>query len=299
MPDVRVLAFGGCNIRAPIVRALHRRTLRDTRAWDDVPRGYRLKGPPFFTYTLGEMSQALACYRGERTIAPELLGLCNMRPTTAPNPERSPLGQVDVVLIEPNTSIEIRLDDVFINRRPVLQLMMPLRALGPEVTQLSTRWYEKGVAALNDDARRAAAAELLPLIPPDFPNRGLIVRVLAGAVGEKPPVRAGLEQLARTIDAPLGVALFAWAYMPDGRPLSWPSDFLREMTEATAELSIPAFDPRPLVQAAGVERALAGDQRHYADAFLPTVAKPLVEFTLRAAEGRALSSEPQPQTAAA
>lgn len=161
MAEARVLAFGGCNIRAPMVRAVHRRTLRDPAPWEDVPRGYRLKGPPFFTYTLGEMDQALACYRGEKSIPQELLGLCNMRPQTAPTPARSPLGQIDVALLEPNTSIEILLDGVIINRRPVLQLLYPLRKLGAEATQLSTRWFEKGIAARDEEARAANAGELI------------------------------------------------------------------------------------------------------------------------------------------
>lgn len=120
--------------------------------------------------------------------------------------------------------------------------------------------------------------------------------MLSEAVGTKPPSLDGLRRLAATIGAPIGVALFAWAYMPDGRPLSWPADFLREMIEATEALGIPAFDPRPLVQAAGVETALAGDQRHYADGFLPVVAKPLIEFTLATAAGGPV---PFPTSAAA
>lgn len=284
MTDVRVLAFGGCNVRAPLVRALHRRSLRDPSAWREAPGGYRVSGPPFFTYTTGEMLQAIAGWRGERTIPEELLALCNMRPSTAPTPARSPLGQVDVALIEPNTSVEIVVGDVFINRRPLQQLMAPLRELGGEAAKLSARWFEKGIAGMDAAARTETTEALLPLVPEDAQRAELIVRVLREAVSFAPPVRPGLERLVEALGVPVGVAGFTWAYMPDGRGLSWPTGFHAEITRAAAELGLPFFEPRELVLKTGVANAIEKDLRHYSDSFLPVVAGPLVEFVLSIAE---------------
>ena len=283
MAKVRVAAFGGCNLRAPIVRAQYRSRQTEPSAWRGVPRGYRVMGPPFFTYTIGEMEQALACYRGERSIPDDLLSLCGMDPDTAPTPANSFLSKIDVALVEPNTSIEFTLDGVRINRRPISKLLQPLRQLGLEASRQKTRWFEQGIAGVNADVRRSSADTLVSLIPENFPNRPLIVRVLMGVTSTRPPVREGLRRLAETVGAPIGVALFAWSYMPDGRALSWPSNFLGEVSEAATDLGIPQFDPRPLVRAAEVEAALYGDRRHYTDAFMPTIATPLVDFMFAAA----------------
>ena len=283
MAKVRVLAFGGCNLRAPIVRARHRRKQAEPTAWSNVPRGYRTRGPLFFTYTVGEMEQAVACYRGEKSLPDEMLVLCGMTPETAPSPAISFLKKADVVLVEPNTSVEFVLDGYHIGRRPLLRLLHPLRSLGLDAARLSVRWFEKGVAGLDHDARRSDAAALIAMIPEDFPSRALIVRVLADLTPFRPPVRDGLRRLVNSLRPPVGIVLFAWSYMPDGRPLSWPADFLGEVSDAANELGLPVFDPRPLVQAAGVEVALASDRRHYADSFMPTIAAPLVEFMLATA----------------
>ncbi len=293
MQDVRLLVFGGCNVRAPLVRALHRRSLRDPDAWRGAPGGYRVKGPPFFTYTTGEMLQAVAGWRGEKTIPKDLLSLCNMRPASAPTPANSPLRQADVALVEPNTSVEIVIDGIFINRRPLQQLMAPLRELGVEAAKLGARWFEKGIIALDPAARSEAAEALIPLVPATLPRADLIVRVLREAVSYVAPVRDGLERLVQSLAMPVGVAGFTWAYMPDGRALSWPPGFHAETTQAARDLGLPFFEPRSLVLDIGVERAIEKDLRHYSDHFLPIVATPLIEFVL------SLAGEARPATVAA
>jgi len=284
MANVKMLIFGGCNVRAPLTGPLFPSWRRVPGVdWSGVPSGYRIIGTPFFTYTLNEMLQAVACYRGEQSIPADLYFLCNMKEHTAPTPATSPLARTDVALVEPNTSHEILLDGIYINRRPVLQLLGRVTKISRETKSLGSRWFEKGLVAMNDEVRRATAAELIPMIPETLPHYALTRAVLERAVGEKPSQREGLERLTAALDFPIGVVTFTWAYMPDGRALSWPADFNREITSAASDLNIPVYEPRHLVSQAGVANSLEKDLRHYTNTFMPVVAKPIVEFAFEIA----------------
>jgi hypothetical protein len=250
-----------------------------------VATGYSVVGPSFFTYTLNEMLQAIACYRGEVSIPEDYYFLCNLRPHCAPTPANNPLDRADVAIVEPNTSHEIILDGIYINRRPVLQLLISLNNVAPEAKQLALRWFDKGLVAMDEDAREMIARELLAMIPKTFPRRGLLTAVLSRARGTKPNPKDSLRQLTSALNCPVGVVTFTWAYMPDGRALSWPTEFYRDILSAAGELDLPVFEPRHLVQQAGTTFALESDMRHYTGTFMPVIAKPIVEFMLSVASG--------------
>lgn len=268
---LRILCLGGCNLRQPIA----------STAW---PEAGESAGPPFFTYTLGEMRQALAGYRGELTIPTNLLRLCNLTRESRPRPETSPLGAFDIALVEPNTSVEIILDGIHVNRRPIWRLTSPLRALGPHAVKALVRWYEKGLHGLDEVARRDGAAELLPLVPSEWPSAGLIERLLRGAASQSPPVEPALAALTEELRRPVGVVLFNWSYMPDGRALSWPAGFRAEVVAAAEKLGLRVFDPTDLIRQTGVETALEKDRRHYTRPFTARMAEPLASFAAAVAE---------------
>jgi hypothetical protein len=278
------LLFGGCNLRAPLLRNRYRERWADLD-WNDVPTGYTMAGPRFATHTLNEMLQAIDCYRGDARIPEPYYFLCNMKSDTAPTPANDPLERADAAIAEPNTSHEIILDGVYINRRPVLQLLISLREAAPEAKHLTSRWFEKGLVAMDEDARRTSAQELLRMIPDGFPRQELLTAVLSRARGAKTDPRIGLRRLAGALNCPLGVVAFTWAYMPDGRALSWPAEFYRETLDAAAELGLPVFEPRYVVQQAGTPFALESDLRHYTNRFMPVIARPIVEFMLSVASG--------------
>lgn len=253
--------------------------------WADVPLAYRVGGPSFMTHTFGEMLQAMACYCGEARIPDHLLALCRIPAQCAPTPENSPLGNVDVVIVEPNTSCEIVFDTYHLNRGPVKRLIDPCRRISHDARRLASLWLEKGIFGMDEAVRRESAEALTRLIPPDHANRDLVVEILQGARGAKADNRRDLGALRESFEAPMGVAMFTWAYMPDGRPISWPAEFHRGVFEAASDLGLPTFEPRPLVAEAGVEAALYSDLRHYRIEFMPTVAKHLVEFMHQVADG--------------
>ena len=295
MQSTRVMIFGGCNVRGPIVRAVRPQHRAPGSNWDDVPTGIAISGVPFMTYTLGEMFQTISCYQGRRRIPSDLYGLCNIKPHVVPTITNSPLARTDVILIEPNTSIEIEFEGYFLNRAPILRILTPIRKSHPSARKLCMRWYNKGIVGMDAEARREVAELLIPLIPADDPDRELTASILRNATGRKCDVRQTMEMLVSAVDIPVGVVLYTWAYMPDGRGISWPSDFALKVRAAASELKLPVFDPRPLVERAGTAAALKEDLRHYSDTFSPVVAKPLVEFAISTAQAgvaRAVQSAP-------
>jgi hypothetical protein len=291
MSDARVLVFGGCNLRGPVVRAFRPELREPEGDWDDVPESLAVSGAPFMTYTLSEMLQAIWCYQGLRRIPSDLYPLCNMKAEAAPSPFKNRLTKTDVILIEPNTSIEIEYEGYYLHRAAVLRVLTSLIKASPAARKPCSHWYRKGIVGIDPEARRHFAEQLVPLIPSDSPDRDLHASLLRNANGSKVDVRSAMETFVNAVGLPVGVVLYTWAYMPDGRGISWPAEFGRAVKRSASELNLPIFDPRPLVEQAGVAAALRKDLRHYSNTFMPVVAKAIVEFGLSIAESARNATE--------
>ncbi len=248
--------------------------------WRSVPRAYSLAGIPFYTYTLNEMLQAIDCYRGKIDIPEQYHPLCYTRVEEAPRQDNSPIDSADVALAEPNTSHEIIFEGIYLNRRPVFQLFEDIRESVPQVRGLWRRWFDQGLVAMDEEARRASAEELLRLIPESTPRFDLVEAVLRRARGARSNPKQGMERLASALDCPLGIVTYTWSYMPDGRALSWPAEFYGEIFEAAQNLGLPILEPWRVVQQAGVPSAMEKDRRHYQDGFIPVIAGAIVEFAM-------------------
>lgn len=60
--------------------------------------------------------------------------------------------------------------------------------------------------------------------------------------------------------------------------MSWPAEFHGQVARAAHELGLSVFEPRRQVERSGIGFALGPDLRHYAEAFMPIIARPLIEF---------------------
>lgn len=278
MVDTGMLVFGGCNIRGPLYRACGQRDRREELGWRRLPTGLSVRGPHFRTFTVGEMLQALDCFRGERRIPPDLYDLCHMTAETAPTPENNPLADAEIALVEPNTSVEIVFDGYYLNRDRLARFLRPLDDVGQVEKKLSSQWYKKGIIGADEKLKREVAAQLIPMVPDHFPNRDLLVAVLRGASRNIREIQVGLRMLKGVLDIPTGVVTYTYAYMPDGRAVSWPATFNDEVIAAAMALDLPLFQPRLIVQSADLNFALRDDLRHYTEAFMVVLAKPLIEF---------------------
>ena len=86
------------------------------------------------------------------------------------------------------------------------------------------------------------------------------------------------QKMQTLLGCPVGVALYVFRYMPDGRAISWPAGFRETVLLAAQNLDLPIFDPVPLVVEYGVEKALEPPLAHYSKEFLPVAGNALADF---------------------
>ena len=176
--------------------------------------------------------------------------------------------------------VEISFDGYIINRNPVLRMLIPLKKISPYASKIAFHWYRKGIVGMDEDIKRVSAKELIPLIGSGFPNRDLTIALLMGATGHRTDLRGSLEKILARVAVPIGVVIYTFVYMPDGRSVGWPAEFTPQLLGAVSALDIPIFDPRRVVKEAGVSVALKKDLRHYTESFMPIMAKSLIEFAV-------------------
>jgi hypothetical protein len=82
------------------------------------------------------------------------------------------------------------------------------------------------------------------------------------------------------VPAPTGVVTYNHRYMPDGRPMQWPPDFVASVIAAATALGLPYTEPSDLVKQYGVEVALKPDFVHYRTEFEPVIGESLFRFML-------------------
>ncbi len=279
--------MGGCNSIFPArVFARERRPAANSTQ-PSGQREVRLNPSSFFLHTIGEMEQAIACFRGERTIPADLYGCCGLSKAIAPSPRTDPLTRADLVLVEPTTWVEITLDGYCLNRVWVVRVLELLKSLGPDATALHKAWFLRFINVHDQEGCLAAGRALAPLIPEELPGRALLVRLVTDARSSRRDMREGLANLCDRLERPLGVVACTWAYMADGRPISWPAGFHDEIVRAARDLGLPLFEPRTLLEKTDLRVSLDKDLRHYSEAFMPVIGDALAEFALELAAGSA------------
>ncbi len=270
MPEsTSILVLGGCLLHGPL----------NPRSRAGAGFNYPKYGPIPGTYTFGEMFQAIGILRGERDVPPEIRPLCALRPNFKAVPRAAEFSDVDVALIELSSPIEIIFRGCNLHVPCLAQeIMNPIRNQSREAAKCMATWFRSGLQAVDDDVRAMAAEELVRFIPDTFENAELMKAVILETRSEKSEVLNGMARLQRLIGRPLGVVVYIFQYLADGRAISWPADFHEEVKAACEKLNLPIFEPSILVNRYGVQAALRKDLRHYNDQFTPVIANALVDF---------------------
>jgi hypothetical protein len=274
-----VMPFGACLLHGPINAATKAGGLRCAR----VGRNGTIPG----AYTLAETLQLLAFLRGEVGMPKDIRPVCDYDPDFEPLTTSAPLGDTNVVLVEPNAPYEIKLGDYRLNRAAILtHVTNPLKVNNRDAAKTANMWFNKGLMSQNDDIRSSCGEKLISLIPPGMANADMVRDVLRHATGHRTSTIEGLKSLRERISQPIGVVTYMFQYMPDGRPVSWPANFHQEVLDAARELGLPVFEPWRLVEKAGPVAALKPDLRHYTDTFMPVMADAIARFAEVVANNR-------------
>ncbi len=285
MPTLQVVMLGGCLLHGPI-NGLRARARKHPELGEPiaVPR-LGTGGNHPACYSFGEMFQAIAFYRRQIEIPPDVRLLCGMAPTYEPLPDSSALEQADAILVEPSTPLEVVFRGYTLNRTEIYRWVLdPIRATSKEAAKRGNVWFNKGLEEGNEEVRETAAQDLIGWIPEDMPHADLARAVLREARCITRDVPDAFRQLLRLTDRPVGVVTYVYQILPDGRTVTWPRGFIEQVIESADAFGLPLIEPWRLVTAYGVRQALLPDLRHYSEEFLPIIGGKLAEFARSAAQ---------------
>jgi hypothetical protein len=184
-----------------------------------------------------------------------------------------------VALVEPASSIELNFRGIAINRTGIMRLVLALiEAHGPKAVKIANKWLRVGLTGLNQQVRDETGAQLLELIDGQSLEAELARAIIRETEATKSDIRGGFVKMQERLGCPMGVVIYIFRYMPDGRPVSFPAGHREEVIVAAEDLKLPTFEPTPMVQKFGVAEALDCNSRHYSDTFQPIAGEALMQF---------------------
>lgn len=266
---LNALLFGGCLVHWPMTRT----SCAEGRI------KYDAYGPIREIHSFSEMFQIVEILRGERKIPEEYQAISRMTELN-PVPNAADFSDIDVALLEPASPIDLTFRGIAFHRNAIsTRFLKPIVDRGRDERKIAFAWLRQGLVGLNETIRAEAAAKLADLVSGDSPEDDLARALFREVRSSKADVLGGFIKMQALLNRPIGVVCYNFRYMPDGRPISWPAGFREEVLAAAQRLNLPVFDPAPMVQAFGVDAALAEDLGHYSEAFMPVAADALVGFT--------------------
>ena len=264
-----VLPMGACLLHGPLNPIARERT--------------RIAFPKYGTfpgvYTFGEMFQALDILLGKRDVPAQIRPIANIQPNFVARPSAIGFDEVDAVLVEPSSPVDLEYRGCYLNRNRLTHYVIaPIKGVSREANKAANQWLRSGLIGLNDQLRASAAEALLKHIPEDLPDKDFIVDVILQTRSRRADVLGGLRAISSIVQKPMGIVLYVFQYLPDGRTLSWPEGYQEEILAAAKQLELKVFQPADVVRSFGLNEALRDDLRHYKPEFMPVVAEALCEF---------------------
>ena len=236
-------------------------------------------GPISEVHTFGEIFQILDILKGRKDVPAEIRTLAHMSSELAQCQEAENFSDLDLVLLGPSSPVELTFRGFAVNRFAInREVRAALEDDRGEAEKLLVTWSRVGLIGLNESVRRETAEKLVQHVQGDSERAELARAVIRETHPFLGDVLGGFRKLREIISCPIGVILYIFRYMPDGRALSWPAGFRGEVVESAQSLGLPLFDPSPMVVQHGVKAAMAAGLGHYSQEFLPIAGKAIAEF---------------------
>lgn len=281
---IEVVPLGACNLDLPIEFLWAENLVRN--AWIRFGEGANVTA-----YSTAEAVQSLEYLRGERTIAPELWDFCGLTLTTDPRATTgATLDFAEVAVFENNSPFQIEYDGLALNRRAMEdRLLTPVRGLSAELNRCGVAWLNQGLYGCQETLRAETGATLAAAVTDDLPDAALARDVLRHARCVRSDLETQVAQIGALRDllrVPLTLMTYVRFWTPDGRPMPWPMDFLKQTRQIAQRHNLMLFEPNELVRRLGAANCLQDDMIHYKREFAPTIGAALFEFLRNAVEWR-------------
>ncbi len=281
-PTLKLAGFGSCHLSAAL-NDLHVRGL-----------AYSLWSDPSPTVSPREALQ-LIDFRLGRLDIPEPQRSLVVSAEPEANNLATVIGAADVVFLEFGTLIDAAYGPFWIPRANIgVDLLERFAQIGRTEGRIAKRWYHLGLVRQNETTRRELACQLLQRLPSTRLNAPLVRDVIDRARGDLQPGCAAARTIGCIREA-LGAAVVCVvsannAYMPDGRPVSWPRNFAKELEPICRQLNLPLLHSHRLVAERGVEFSLVPETplHHFTPQFLTVLGEEMLAMGRRAL-GRAAS----------
>lgn len=267
---LRILNMGSCGIHNP--QLVLNKAGRVPYLWSK----FGFKRTPY-ALSSGATLQLFDFCTGERQLPLETRLLTYLDPNQPTAETREALFETDVILVEMSTPIEYLLDGAIVNINRIGECVFkPLRDL------MDRKVVNQWASALlqGDEAKRKPATDALLAKMPKDADKSIV-----SLVNELRTRRVGVDDMVRDLSAlrerlprPMGLVLFDFRYMPDGRAIEWPAGFKTEQAEVARRLDLPTLDFAPIVEKLGTAATMRPDLSHWQEEAYPLQAEMIYDF---------------------
>lgn len=271
---IRFATFGGCGLHNP---------LNHLRRLDIGQFPFRRIGFQATPYALSANAnlQLLDFVTGETEIPEWIRRLTYGDSSHVPTKEQGErIYDCDIILSEMSTPVEYMFEGFILNINRFEEVMAEELGQLEGERKLIAAWRSALVKG-KEEARAETAERLYSLLPRETDDQQKLASFVRGTTSRMLDIdemTAATGQLRERFGKPMGLVLHNFQFLPDGRPISWPSDFKRQVAEIGSRLDMPTLDLAPIVQKHGVGRAMAADRRHWEPRFYPRLAEGFYDF---------------------
>jgi hypothetical protein len=255
-----LLGFGSCHLHDAL-GGLRTRGLANVR-W----------ATPSLSYSPQETLQLIEDHLGLTQIPDVLRDFA-----LASEPQASPLRDIvhaaDVVVLEFGSAIDVAYGAFCVPRSQLnAGLVEPIAALGRAERRIVMRWYHQGLMKQNEAARQECVEQLLKLLPAANLDCVLVGDILNHTRGLSHANDAVMQTIAQIRDVLQAKTVCVIStqniFTPDGRPVTWPGNFPKDLEVVCRSMALPLLHSSDLVRQRGVHFSLENDLFHFTPQFL-------------------------------
>lgn len=207
--------------------------------------------------------------------------------------------RADVVVLGLGWMIHFEYDGVILNSSQLHNsIIHPISAQDRAARRLARIWFARGLVWQDEAAREQTSKALLELMSDGSGfsdlDRDIVVRV-RGRKESKDDIARDIRKIRDLLARPVCAVSGPRIYTPDGRPMTWPGNFLRDIEEVCQSIGVPYINESDLVARYGPKFSLMPDLRYYTPQFNERLGDEIlnVAMNLLMREGRVADQETQ------